>query len=75
MLSVLSGLRVSRRQPHKAIRTTAARNKHCKKGSSLVCSAVVSYDITHFRVRAAIGIRLNSAVLGSGAKKTLPVKN
>jgi len=36
-------------------------------GSSLLCSAVVSYDITRFRVRAAIG-RLDSAVLGSGAK-------
>jgi len=37
-------------------------------GSSLVCSAVVSYDITHFRVRAAIGIRLDSTVLSSRAK-------
>jgi len=37
-------------------------------GSSLLCSAVVIYDITHFRVRAAIGIRLDSTVLRSGAK-------
>jgi len=40
------------------------------KGSSLLCSAVVSYDVTCFRLRAAIGItiRLDSAVLGSGVK-------
>jgi len=26
-------------------------------GSSLLCSAVVSYDVTHFRVKAAIGTK------------------
>jgi len=40
-------------------------------GSTLLYSAVVSYDITCFRVRAAISIRLDSTVLGNGAKKTL----
>jgi len=40
--------------------------------SSLLCSDVINYDITRFRVRAAIGIRLDSAVLDSGAKWALP---
>jgi len=31
-LSVLSGL--PERQPHRAVRTTAARNKHCQKLTS-----------------------------------------
>jgi len=31
-------------------------------GSSLLCSAVVSYDVTRFRVRAAIGIRSTNQV-------------
>jgi len=39
-----------------------------QNGSRLLCSAVVSYDVTRFRVRAAIGIRLDSTILGSGAK-------
>jgi len=30
-ISVLSGLRLSERQPHRTVRTTAARNKHCEK--------------------------------------------
>jgi len=46
-----------------------------KKGSSLLCSAVVSHDVTRFRVRAAISIRLDSAVFGSRAKYTLPEKS
>jgi len=37
-------------------------------GPCLLYSTVVSYDVTRFRVRAAIGIRLDSAVLGNGAK-------
>jgi len=37
-------------------------------GSSLLCSAAVSYDITCFRVRAATGITLDITVFGSRAK-------
>jgi len=33
-LSVLSSLRVPERQPHRAVRTTDARNKHCEKVTS-----------------------------------------
>jgi len=46
------------------------RKIYLDTGSSLLCSAVVSYDVTHFRVRvrSTIGIRLDRAVLGSGAK-------
>jgi len=33
-LKVLSGLRVTKPQPHRAVRTMAARNKHCEKLTS-----------------------------------------
>jgi len=43
-------------------------------GSSLLCSADVSYDVARFEsgARAALGIRLDSAVLDSRANLTLP---
>jgi len=45
-----------------------------KWGLVYFASLLLAMTSHAFRVRAAIGIRLDSTVLGSGAKQTLPQK-